>query len=123
MFTIHESEKSYRHEDHGPKYLEKGPRMNFGIVRILPHSEVSPHVHEHMQEGFYIMEGNPTFYTAKDVDHLSPETIDSYTAKQGDYIHIEPGEPHKVINHEDFVVKMVVTAAPFVKDDKITIDM
>ena len=45
MFILNEADREYRHGDHGPKYLEKGPRMNFGIVQILPGGTVSTHVH------------------------------------------------------------------------------
>ena len=34
MFYLNESEREYRHGDHGPKYLEQGPRMNFGVVML-----------------------------------------------------------------------------------------
>ncbi|MEE1228795.1 MAG: cupin domain-containing protein [Lachnospiraceae bacterium] len=113
MFTLHEKDKEFRHKDHGPKYLEEGPRMKFGIVQILPHSEVSPHVHKQMQEGFYILEGCPTF-------HVGDQ---NYTAVKGDYVHIESGEGHKISNDGDVKVRMIVTAAPYVKDDKEPIDM
>ena len=36
MYFLNENEKEYRHGNHGPKYLEKGPRMNFGLVQLLP---------------------------------------------------------------------------------------
>ena len=55
MFYLNESEREYRHGDHGPKYLEQGPRMNFGVVMLQPGNTVSPHVHRVMQESFYIL--------------------------------------------------------------------
>ena len=36
MFTLHENEREYRFGDSGPKYLMKGPRSNFAIVRFNP---------------------------------------------------------------------------------------
>ena len=60
MFHLNESEREYRHGDHGPKYLEQGPRMNFGVVMLQPGNTVSPHVHRVMQESFYILEGRVT---------------------------------------------------------------
>ena len=32
MFIVNESEKEYRFGNSGPKYLMKGPRMNFAVV-------------------------------------------------------------------------------------------
>ena len=112
MFSINENEREYRHGDHGPKYLEKGPRMNFGIVQILPGEEVSGHVHQQMQEGFFVLEGTVT---------MKIEGV-SYEFNPGDYIHIEPGEGHYISNYGDQVVRMVVTAAPFVDGDKVMLD-
>lgn len=34
MQVFHEADFPYRHGDHGPKYLLRGPRMNFGFVRL-----------------------------------------------------------------------------------------
>ena len=36
MFIIHESEREYRFGNSGPKYLMKGPRMNFALVQFQP---------------------------------------------------------------------------------------
>lgn len=108
MFILNESEREYRHGDHGPKYLEKGPRMNFGLVQVLAGEEVPCHVHEVMQESFYILEGCVTMI----IDG------ESHVLNVGDYIHLEPGETHKVCNYGDQNVVMVVTAAPYVENDK-----
>ena len=112
MYTINEMEKDYRHGDHGPKYLEKGPRMNFGIVQLLPGEVVAGHMHEHMQESFFVLEGMVTMIVEGKKVVLKP----------GDYIHIEPGEGHIICNRDDeHKVRMVVTAAPFVEGDKVMI--
>ncbi|MCI5596029.1 MAG: cupin domain-containing protein [Lachnospiraceae bacterium] len=112
MFILNESEKEYRHGDHGPKYLEKGPRMNFGLVQVLVGEEVIGHVHQVMQESFYILEGTVTMFI----------NGEKYVLSKGDYIHLEPGETHKVCNYGDVNVKMVVTAAPFMENDKEIIE-
>ena len=36
MYIINENEREYRFGDSGPKYLMKGPRMNFAIVQFMP---------------------------------------------------------------------------------------
>lgn len=112
MYIINENQREYRHGDHGPKYLEKGPRMNFGLVQVLPGEEVAGHTHLYMQESFFILEGTVT---------MNIDGIES-VLNPGDYIHIEPGEGHIVSNHGDVNVKMVVTAAPFVEGDKVMMD-
>ena len=42
--------------------------------------------------------------------------------KQGDLIHIEPGEIHYVVNHSDAPVKMISTLAPYTDPDKVEVD-
>ncbi|MCI8485057.1 MAG: cupin domain-containing protein [Lachnospiraceae bacterium] len=112
MFILNEKDRDYRHGDHGPKYLEKGPRMNFGLVQVLPGETVPPHVHQIMQESFYILEGTVTMKIDEKECVLNP----------GDYIHLEPGEAHKVSNFGEVNVKMIVTAAPFMENDKKMIE-
>ena len=113
MFTLNENEREHRHGDHGPKYLEQGPRMNFGIVMLQPGNTVSPHVHRVMQESFYILEGRVTISVLRD----DGVWVDNRLVK-GDYLHLEPGEAHKIRNDSAEVLRMVVTAAPYAEADK-----
>lgn len=118
MYYLNENEKEHRYGDHGPKYLEKGPRMNFGIVKLQPGNVVSPHVHRIMQESFFILEGHVTMYIRPDSDRDVWERVE---LGEGDYIHLEPGEAHKICNESSEVLRMVVTAAPFADNDKESI--
>ena len=43
MFIVDEKDKEYRFQDHGPKYLMKGPRMNFAIVQFQPGQDFRAH--------------------------------------------------------------------------------
>ena len=36
MYIVDEKDKEYRFKDSGPKYLMKGPRMNFAVVQFMP---------------------------------------------------------------------------------------
>ena len=113
MYYFNEAEREYRYGDHGPKYLEKGPRFNFGIVQLQPENTVSPHVHRIMQECFFILSGSAAFYIRQD-DGTWRKTV----CGEGDFIHLEPGEVHKICNESDAVLRMIVTAAPFAEGDK-----
>ena len=94
MFTINENDREYRFGDSGPKYLMKGPYHNV------------------MEENFFILEGQVDIVVDGTVHHL----------KQGDLIHIEPGEIHYVVNHSDAPVKMISTLAPYTDPDKVEVD-
>ncbi|MFA5571229.1 MAG: cupin domain-containing protein [Sphaerochaetaceae bacterium] len=112
MFILHEDEREYRFGDSGPKYLMKGPRMNFAIVQFLPGEDFKAHLHNEMEENFYILEGI--------VDIVVDGKL--YQLRPGHFIHIEPDESHYVMNNGDVPVKMISTLAPFVEVDKVEID-
>jgi hypothetical protein len=40
MSIINENEEAYRFGDSGPKFLLRGPRMNFGLVVLQPGHEI-----------------------------------------------------------------------------------
>lgn len=109
MFVINENEREYRFGESGPKYLMKGPRSNFALVRFLPGEDFQAHYHNVMEENFYILEGK--------VDIVVDGKVNTLSA--GDMIHIEPGEVHYVKNAYDAPMKMVSTLAPFQEVDKV----
>lgn len=112
MYIINEGDKEYRFGDSGPKYLMKGPRMNFAIVRFMPKQDFKAHYHNIMEEDFFVLEGEVDVVVDGVVNHLKP----------GQLIHIEPGEVHYVINNYDAPVKMISTLAPFQEIDKVEVD-
>ena len=64
-----------------------------------------------MEENFYILEGK--------VDIVVDGVV--HTLEPGQFIHIEPGEIHYVLNRYDKPIKMVSTLAPFQQKDKIDV--
>lgn len=112
MFILNENEREYRFGDSGPKYLMQGPRMNFAIVQFQAGEDFKAHLHNIMEENFYILEG--------EIDIVVDGVV--HSMKQGDFIHIEPGETHYVINHSDAPIKMISTLAPYQASDKVEID-
>ena len=50
MFVVNENDFEYRFGDSGPKYLMKGPRMNFALVRFKPGEDFDAHYHNIMEE-------------------------------------------------------------------------
>ena len=98
MYIVDEKDKEYRFGDSGPKYLMKGPRMNFA--------------HNVMEENFYILEGEIDIVVDGVVNHMYP----------GQMIHIEPGEVHYCKNSYNKPIKMVSTLAPFQEVDKVEVE-
>ncbi len=111
MYILNESEREYRFGNSGPKYLMKGPRMNFAVVQFLAGEDFTAHLHHTMEENFFILEGEVDIVVDGKVNRL----------RQGDFIHIEPGEIHYCINNSAAPVKMISTLAPFQEVDKVEI--
>jgi len=112
MYIIDEKDKEYRFGDSGPKYLMKGPRMNFAIVQFQPGQDFKAHYHDIMEENFYVVEGKIDIVVDGKVNHLS----------EGQFIHIEPGEIHYCMNNSSAVIRMISTLAPYETEDKTDIE-
>ena len=52
MYIVDEKDREYRFGDSGPKYLMKGPRMNFALVQFMPGQDFKAHYHNIMEENF-----------------------------------------------------------------------
>lgn len=111
MYIVDEKEREYRFGNSGPKYLMKGPRMNFAVVQFLPGEDFPAHYHNIMEEDFFILEGEIDITVDGTVHHLYP----------GQLIHIEPGEIHYCQNSFDRPVKMVSVLAPYQEADKVEV--
>lgn len=111
MYIVNEKERDYRFKDSGPKYLMKGPRINYAVVRFMPGQDFAAHYHKAMEENFHVLEGEIDIVVDGIVHHLKP----------GDLIHIEPNEVHYCINNYDKPTKMIATLAPFKEFDKVEV--
>lgn len=112
MYILNENEREYRFGNSGPKYLMKGPRMNFAVVQFQPGEDFKAHYHNIMEENFFILEGKIDIVVDGVVHHL----------QAGDFIHIEPGEIHYCFNPYDKPIKMISTLAPFQEVDKVDVE-
>ena len=112
MFIVDEKDKEYRFKDSGPKYLMKGPRMNFAIVQFQAGQDFRAHYHDIMEEEVYSLAGEVAIVVDNVVHHLT----------KGQFIHIEPKEVHYVINRSKSVMRMVSSLAPYRENDKIEVD-
>ncbi len=111
MYIVDEKDREYRSGDNGPKYLMKGPRMNFAVVQFMPGKDFTAHYHHVMEENFYILSGEIDIVVDGVVNHLT----------KGQFIHIEPGEIHYCINNYSEPVRMISTLAPYMEKDKVEV--
>ena len=82
MEHVNEHECEFRFGDHGPKYLLRGPRLEWGIIRFQPGQELGAHKHGEVEETFYFEEGTP----------LMVVNGEEYRVVAGDVFRLEPEE-------------------------------
>ena len=112
MFLIDEKDYEYRCGDSGPKDLIRGPRINFGLVRLKAGEDFDPHIHKVMEENFYCLEGTVEVYVDGTPHTLTP----------GKFIHVEPNEAHYLINISDKPVLCAFSLGPSMEDDKYVVE-
>lgn len=107
MEKVNEKEKEYRFGDWGPKYLMRGPKLEWGILKLSPGKELGKHYHKEVEEIFYILSG-------KAIMTINDEILEIFP---GDAIRVEPNEEHNIIEaSEDFLA--VFIKAPYLPEDK-----
>jgi len=109
MEKVRESEKQFRGEDSGVKYLFRGPKVDWGVILLLPGQRLGGHYHQEVEETFYILEGEATCYV-NDVQ---------YHLVVGDAIRLEAPERHNVVNESKQPLKMVFIKCPYLPQDKV----
>ena len=85
MRIINESSVPFRRDNKsGPKYIARGPNLDFGVVRILPGEDFSTHYHEEVEEIFYTLEGTCDIYV--DAEKYSSDHGISFRCRQRETI-------------------------------------
>jgi len=111
MERVNESERPYRGGESGVKYLLRGPKIDWGVIRLLPGERLGPHYHHKVEETFFFIEGGGKVY----VNEVE------YEAKTGDAFRIEPMERHDILNDTDAPAKMVFIKSPYLPEDKVSL--
>lgn len=109
MQRVNEHDLEYRSGDHGPKYLFRGPRHEWGVILLRPGDSLSPHLHAEVEETFFFESGSPLFTVAGEAIRVRP----------GDAFRLEPGETHKIANDTDEPTRIVFLKCPYLPEDKI----
>ncbi len=112
MERINAADLEFRKGQSGPKYLFRGPRIDWGIMCFLPGETLGAHLHEEVEETFYFTSGTGTFF----VEGLQ------YDIRSGDAFRIEPGEAHDIVNSGDEPLDAVFIKHTYAPDDKVDVD-
>jgi len=109
MKQINEKDMQFRLGDSGPKYLFRGPKIEWGILLLKPGQNLGKHYHNEVEETFFLLEGE-----AKMI--INDKEI---IAKEGDAFQLQPKDTHDIFNHSNKNVKFIFIKAPYLPDDKI----
>ncbi|MGD2176081.1 MAG: cupin domain-containing protein [Candidatus Brocadiaceae bacterium] len=112
MEKVNANELEYRNTVSGPKYLFRGPRIDWGLIRFLPGEELGAHYHNEVEETFYFTSGRGTLIA----DGLE------YDIGPGDAFRMEPGEIHNVVNTGQDPLDGVFIKHTYKPDDKVSAD-
>ena len=112
MEKVNEHDLEYWKGDSGPKYLFRGPNIDWGVLRFQPGQELGYHTHERVEETFYFTKGTPKMIV-NDEEHR---------VRVGDAFRIEPGEKHNIINDTDEPIDAVFIKHIYDPDDKKNVE-
>lgn len=101
--------QQWRDGDSGVKYLGRGPKIDWGIVKFKPGQELGAHYHAKVEETFHFPHGAPLMVVDGEEFRVQP----------GDAFRIEPGETHNIVNDTDADVTAVFIKCPYDPDDKV----
>lgn len=110
MERVKETEKEFRKGDSGPKYLFRGPNLDWGVLVLKEGESLGRHYHNRVEETFYFLEGNPQIII----------NGEEYRVSSGEAFRIEPGEKHDIINDTPVRVKAIFIKYPYLPEDKVS---
>ena len=102
----------YRFGEYGPGYILRGPRTDYGVVKLRPGDDAGNHYHATIEETFIAVEGECTLW----VDGREKHTI-----RAGDVFQMEPGDQHYFVNESDSDFRAVFVKAPFDPEDSVQV--
>jgi len=111
MQKVNESQCAYRGGDSGVKYLMRGPRIDWGVILLLPGQKLGGHYHHEVEETFHVSQGRGTFVI----------NGAEYPAVEGDAFRMEPTDGHDIRNDSDQPLKLVFIKCPYLPQDKVDI--
>jgi len=109
MERANEHDLEFRHGDHGPKYLFRGPRHEWGIILLRPGDTLGAHGHREVEETFFFESGAPKMIVNR-VEHR---------VRSGDVFRLEPGEAHDIVNDAAGPARIIFIKCPYLPEDKV----
>jgi len=109
MQRVKESETAFRGGKSGVKYLMRGPRIDWGVILLLPGERLNGHYHNEVEETFYVIGGEGIMVVNGKELAVSP----------GDVLRMEAHDRHEVRNTGAVDLKLVFIKCPYLPEDKV----
>ena len=111
MERVNADELEFRKGRSGPKYLFRGPHIDWGLIRFLPGETLGRHMHEKVEETFYFSAGRGVMIV-NDIQ---------YDIGPGEAFRIEPGEIHDIANIGEAPLDGIFIKHCYLPDDKVNL--
>jgi quercetin dioxygenase-like cupin family protein len=111
MDRVNELQMAYRGGDSGVKYLLRGPKIDWGVILLLPGERLGEHYHNEVEETFYFVQGGGRV-RVNEVEH---------EAVSGDVFRLEPTERHDILNDTEEPSKLIFIKCPCLPNDKVSL--
>lgn len=85
-------------------------KIDFGVAFFQPEQQVKKHIHEIVEEIFYVIEGEIILLLEKDNECV---------LKRGQVAHIPPKQVHALHNRSRKRAKLIIVKSPSIPTDKI----
>lgn len=111
--VVNQREIPFRNDDKsGPKYIARGPNVDFGLVRLLPGEEFPTHHHDRVEEIFYTIRGECEIFLDGE-----PRILVA-----GDLVQVPPPCDHYLRNKGSEIWEAVFVKSPYEPRDKVDVD-
>lgn len=113
MERFRAQDREYQNKTSGPKYLRRGPQIEWGELLLLPGEgsrDYGRHFHQVVEETFYFLEGSGKM-CVNDVE---------FQVSAGEVVRIEPGEKHWLQNNTSAPLKAVFIKYPYIPEDRLS---
>jgi mannose-6-phosphate isomerase-like protein (cupin superfamily) len=111
MQHVNARELPYRDGDSGVKYLMRGPHIDWGLIRIPPGGHLGAHLHEQVEETFYVLAGGG----------ILTANGQTFAATPGDVFRLDPRDSHDIANPGGAPLELVFIKCPYAPDDKVNL--
>ena len=111
MQKVSESQFTYRDGRSGVKYMLRGPKIDWGIILMLPGETLGGHYHEQVEETFYVAEGMGVFIV----------NGERHVGHPGDALRLEPLDRHEIRNEGAEPLKLIFIKCPYLPQDRVSL--